>query len=165
MSAALRMASVVELPPGLVPWGATVGALIRWDAARGPLVDYAGNPEGQPVYARALLQVDPADPAPGAPGEVLLAFADGDLGRPIVVGVLRPPAPAPGVDVQTPAVPAEALVDGRRVVLEAKDEIVLRCGEASITLRRNGRVVIRGAYVETAAKGVNRVKGGSVKIN
>ena len=36
---------------------------------------------------------------------------------------------------------------------------------ASITLRRNGRLVVRGAYVETRAEGVNRIKGGSVKIN
>ena len=162
MSAALRMPSMMELPHGLAPWGATVGRLIHWDAAQGPLVDYTGNPAGQPVRARALVQVDLEA---GAHREVLLAFADGDLGRPIVVGLLQPEAPAPAVEVQVQAAPAEALIDGRRVVLEAADEIVLRCGEASITLRRNGRVVIRGAYVETAAKGVNRVKGGSVKIN
>jgi len=160
MSAALRMPSMMELPHGLAPWGATVGRLIHWDAAQGPLVDYTGNPAGQPVRARALVQVGLEA---GANREVLLAFADGDLGRPIVVGLLQPEAAAPAVEVQ--AGPTEALIDGRRVVLEAKDEIVLRCGEASITLRRNGRVVIRGAYVETAAKGVNRVKGGSVKIN
>jgi len=49
--------------------------------------------------------------------------------------------------------------------VEAADELVLRCGQASIVLRRNGRVVIRGTYVETRAKGVNRIKGGSVLIN
>jgi len=59
----------------------------------------------------------------------------------------------------------EARLDGKRIVLEAHDEIVLRCGEASITLRRDGRLVVRGAYVETRASGVNRIKGGAVKIN
>ena len=55
---------------------------------------------------------------------------------------------------------------GREEVdLTAEREIVLRCGKASITLRRNGRVVIRGTYVETRAEGVNRVQGGSVQIN
>jgi hypothetical protein len=68
------------------------------------------------------------------------------------------------VEVGGPSAP-DALVDGKRVVIEAADEIVLRCGKASITLRRNGRVVIRGVYVETRAEGVNRVKGGSVQIN
>jgi uncharacterized protein (DUF2345 family) len=63
------------------------------------------------------------------------------------------------------AAPVEARLDGKRVVLEGKDEVVLRCGEASITLRRDGKVLVRGAYIETQAKGVNRIKGGAVKIN
>jgi hypothetical protein len=51
------------------------------------------------------------------------------------------------------------------VLLQGKDELVLRCGEASLTLRRNGRVVLRGTYVESRSKGTNRIKGGSVQIN
>jgi len=73
----------------------------------------------------------------------------------VIVGLLDP----------TPRKPTEALVDGKRVVLDGQDEVVLRCGESSITLRRNGRVVIRGTYVETRAQGVNRIRGGSVQIN
>lgn len=66
----------------------------------------------------------------------------------------------------SPSAPVlEARVDGKRVVIEGKDEIVLVCGEASITLRRNGKIVLRGAYVESHSKGTNRIKGGSVKIN
>lgn len=67
--------------------------------------------------------------------------------------------------VEQPLDAIETTIDGRRIQIEARDEVVLRCGEASITLRRNGRVVIRGAYVETRAKGTNRIKGGSVQIN
>lgn len=59
----------------------------------------------------------------------------------------------------------EVFADGKRVHVEAEEEIVLRCGKASITLRSNGRVIIRGAYVETHASGTNRIKGGSVLIN
>jgi hypothetical protein len=32
-------------------------------------------------------------------------------------------------------------------------------------LRRDGKILVRGIYVETYAKGVNRIKGGSVKVN
>ncbi|MFO0590733.1 MAG: DUF6484 domain-containing protein [Polyangiaceae bacterium] len=60
---------------------------------------------------------------------------------------------------------ATATADGKRVVVEGEEEVSLRCGEASITLRRDGRVVVRGAYVETHASGTNRIKGGSVRIN
>jgi len=56
-------------------------------------------------------------------------------------------------------------VDGKRVVLEGDQEVVLRCGDASITLRRDGKIVLRGAYIETTATGLNRIRGGSVKIN
>ena len=85
----------------------------------------------------------------------------------LIVGLLTHESPAAVAldDDRGVAGHLEALVDGRRVVVEAEDEIVLRCGEASITLRRNGRVVVRGTYVETRSKGVNRIKGGSVQIN
>ncbi len=69
----------------------------------------------------------------------------------------EPPGPQPFV--------IEADVDGRRVELKAQDELVLRCGEASVTLRRNGRVIVRGTHVETYSTGVNRIKGGQVRIN
>lgn len=85
------------------------------------------------------------DPRPGCP--------------PVLLGVLRP------LGADAAAADVEARVDGRRVELDGRDEIVLRCGEASITLRRNGRVAIRGVQVETRATGVNRIKGGSVAIN
>jgi hypothetical protein len=59
----------------------------------------------------------------------------------------------------------EADIDGKRVRIVARDEIVLECGNASITLRRNGRIVIKGTYVETSSEGTNRIKGGQVRIN
>jgi hypothetical protein len=85
-----------------------------------------------------------------------------------LVSELRAAPPAKAKSVAAPSepdAPIEALVDGKRVVIDAADEIVLRCGKASITLRRNGRIVIRGTYVETRSEGVNRIKGGSVQIN
>ena len=59
----------------------------------------------------------------------------------------------------------EAQVDGIRVRIHARYEVVLECGKASITLRRNGRVIIRGTYVETRSQGTNRIRGGQVRIN
>jgi hypothetical protein len=55
--------------------------------------------------------------------------------------------------------------DGERLVFSAEKEIVLRCGESSITLTRAGKILIRGAYVLTRSSGVNRIQGGSVQIN
>ena len=42
---------------------------------------------------------------------------------------------------------------------------MLRCGKASITLTREGKVLIKGAYLSSRSSGVNRIKGGSVQIN
>ena len=59
----------------------------------------------------------------------------------------------------------DVMVDDKRIEIEGQDEVVLRCGKASITLRRNGRVIIRGTYVESRSTGTNRIKGGAVLIN
>ena len=90
--------------------------------------------------------------------EVALMFESGDPSKPIVLGVLqRPGRPDPK------AVKVE--VDGETLVLTGKKEIVLRCGKASLTLTRAGKVLLRGAYVSSRSSGVNRIKGGSVQIN
>ena len=51
------------------------------------------------------------------------------------------------------------------MLLTAGREIVLRCGEASITLTRAGKVLIRGTYILTRSSGANRIKGAAVEIN
>lgn len=64
---------------------------------------------------------------------------------------------------ESPEPPAESRAE--TLVLAADREIVLRCGKASITLTRAGKVIIRGAYVGIISSGVNRIQGGSVQIN
>jgi hypothetical protein len=78
--------------------------------------------------------------------EVVLLFDGDDAARPIIMGMLQP-ARGP-----------------RTIVLSATDSIIIRCGEASLTLSE-GRVVARGLHVVTHASGVNRIRGGSVEIN
>jgi hypothetical protein len=100
----------------------------------------------------------------------VIIFEAGARDRAIVIGLIEAvPAAAPeAAPVNEPtAAPrvVEADVDGKRVRIVGSDEIVLECGKASITLRRNGRVVIRGAYVETDSEGTNRIKGAAVRIN
>lgn len=132
-----------------------IGILDGFDAEGRPLVDYPGNAAAAPLPAltTALYGAD----AIGR--QVALLFADGDGARPVIVGLVRPPGePAPGGA-------RLAEVDGERLVLRAKQEIVLECGQASITLTRAGKVLIRGAYLSSRSSGANRIKGASVDIN
>jgi len=154
-------AEVVEIPVELGPITTPrTGHLVGHNDQGRLLVDFAGNPFG-PLRARTtvVLAPDELQRAVNKQCAVLLLFEEGDPGRLIAVGLLRDEV------ATTPTVPVEVEADGRRVEVEAADELVLRCGEASLVLRRNGRVIIRGTYVETRSKGINRIKGGSVLIN
>jgi hypothetical protein len=151
-----------------------MGRMVEWTSGQAPKVEFEGNDRG-PLPARSIVPLDPTIIAEAIQTErgVLLTFEDGRPDAPIITGLLQDfvgEAPQLYEEDET-AQPesniaeAEARIDGRRIELEAADEIVLRCGQASITLRRNGRVVIRGTYVESRSRGVNRIKGGSVEIN
>ncbi|MES2673551.1 MAG: DUF6484 domain-containing protein [Pseudomonadota bacterium] len=56
-------------------------------------------------------------------------------------------------------------IDGKRVVIEGQEEVVLSCGESSITLTKAGKILIRGKYLVSRSSGVNRILGGSVQVN
>jgi hypothetical protein len=81
----------------------------------------------------------------------------------------KEPTPAEAEGVRVESLPANFVVaadaEGRRAIVTAKDEIVIECGKASITLRRNGRIVVKGTYVETRAEGTNRIKGAKLHLN
>lgn len=103
---------------------------------------------------------------------VLVLFVDGDRAQPVVVGLLQPDGGSTDEEVEAPPesvreapLQVEADADGKRVRLTAQDELVLRCGSATITLRRNGRVIVQGASIESHATGTHRIKGGQVRIN
>jgi hypothetical protein len=96
-------------------------------------------------------------------------FEGSDPRKPIVIGLIQHPEESqpdfPGIISNDPQNPLEVQVDGKRLALTAQHEIVLRCGKASITLTRAGKVLIHGEYLLSRSSGVNRIKGGSVQIN
>jgi len=147
-----------------------VGRLVEGSAPGKLKVEFSGH--RGPVPARSTVPLDAATigRAVATKRGVLLLFENGDPALPLVIGLVEETAGGELLGEllakgRAPSAPLEARLDGKRVVLEGKEEVVLRCGEASITLRRDGKVLVRGTYVETQAKGVNRIKGGAVKIN
>jgi hypothetical protein len=149
-----------------------VGRLVGFDARGRLLVEVTGLRGKLP--ARSLLRVDQAlRQAVLRRAEVLLLFEAGDRKKPIVAGLLQPNAQDPTPTQITSlaagggkqALALEVDADGKRVKLTAQDEIVLACGKASITLRRNGRVIIQGTQVDSVAAGTHRIRGGQVRLN
>lgn len=51
------------------------------------------------------------------------------------------------------------------LILTARRKITLQCGQSSITLHPNGKIVLRGEYILSVAEGTNRIIGGQVEIN
>jgi hypothetical protein len=152
--------------------GIVLGLFVGFNKEGEPLVDFPGNPTGNCIPSRFTVALTEQDRG----RDVALVFESGDAARPILLGLIQPATPNPqrllakAGTVKTSIGPTDgkkidAMVDGKCIEIEGQDQIVLRCGEASITLRRNGRVIIRGIYVESRSKGVNRIKGGSVLIN
>lgn len=130
--------------------GIVIGKLGAFDANGSPAVDYPGNTLGL-LAARSTVALAPVD----CGRDIALMFEAGDPRKPIILGLIHHPVP----------VPTEALVDKKRVVIAAEEEIELRCGRSSITLTKAGKVILRGDYLLSRSTGVNRIKGGSVQIN
>ena len=79
----------------------------------------------------------------------------------VILGRLCESDPLPG----SASVSVAAIVDDDHAVVRGKESVVLECGKASITLTAAGKVIIKGDYVVSDSKGVNRLRGGSVQIN
>jgi hypothetical protein len=138
--------------------GVLVGTLVGFRDPYEPLVIYPGQRGTAAVTARASVDLH----AEHIGHEVTLVFEDGDPGKPIVTGRIRVPSAWRAAE-RPPQVEVDA--DGKRLMLTASDQLVLRCGAASITLSKAGKVMIHGTYVSNRSTGVMRIKGGSVEIN
>lgn len=141
------------------PSGVVIGELIALAAGPAALVRYPGQPGAQALRARTTIDLHGAHIG----ASVALLFECGDAARPLVVGVLRGALQRPGD--APPAAQIDVDADGERLVVSAREQLVLRCGKASITLTKAGKVLIEGGYVLSRSSGVNRIKGGSVQLN
>ena len=148
--------------------GTRVGWVAGADSA-GLLVDFEGNGHGPlPCRSTVALSAEALQLAVEQRQGAVLLFERGDATLPLLMGLLQPDSGTPNIDLilqSDPELAAEARVDGERVLVEGKEEIVLRCGEASITLRRDGKIVIKGTHLLSRSRWTNRIKGGSVQIN
>jgi hypothetical protein len=161
--------------PAIAPGEIIIGEVVGIDSQGQPLVNYPENSSGQPRVAMTTVGITVAHTG----RNVALLFAKGDPQSPVIMGLIHSPlhdlivaydakAREPS-DNEQPASPVlkveDVAIDGKRVVLEGKEEVVIKCGEASITLTKAGKILIRGNYLLNRSTGVNRILGGSVQVN
>jgi hypothetical protein len=149
---------MLEPPAAPSIQGVRVGHLVVVDTSKGVWVTYEGRPTVEPLKARSTVTMTPDD----AGRSVLLMFEDGDPERPVITGFIQDQPVTMTLDKDTVE---DARADGKRVCLEAQREMVLRCGKSSLTLRSDGKIVIRGVEIVSRARRANKVKGGTVRIN
>ncbi|MCC7143848.1 MAG: hypothetical protein IT349_17250 [Candidatus Eisenbacteria bacterium] len=138
--------------------GAQIGRLLAVTGDQRPLVDYPAAVNGARV---AVLAAHPPggllDAAVGR--HVVLLFEDGDPEKPILTAFVQEGAE------QRVGAPDYLKVDGEVIAIEAARELELRCGEASIRLTQDGRVIVKGVQITSEAKGLQRIRGAAVRIN
>lgn len=121
---------------------------------------YVGQPElpEQPAVAAETT----VDLHSGHIGQrVVVLLPSGPAQRGVVIGVVGPL----GWPGSTTPKGVDVVANGQRLVVSAEREVVLRCGQASLTLREDGCIELRGTTILTHAEGANRIRGGSVQLN
>jgi len=139
--------------------GVVIGKIADCSKAGEILVEYPGNPGATPQSAVVATAISEQD----IDKDVALSFVGGDPLCPIVLGLIEHPEKK--VDEAARQEGVQVKLDGETLTFSAEKEIVLRCGEASITLTKAGKVLIKGTYTSSQSTGVNRIKGGSVQVN
>ena len=148
--------------------GEIIMGVILSVSAEGVYVDYDGNPTSEKLLAISTIPI--VEKQIGR--EVALLFSNGDLTKPILMGVvfnaLEEAIVQSEEESQLPLEPLNNIkvsTDDDRMFLEAKKEITIKCGKSSITLKEDGKILLRGTYLSSRSTGVNRILGGSVLLN
>ncbi len=108
-----------------------------------------------------------ADPEAELTCEVLVSANDPPVlepGDPVILWV-RTPGHAVVLGRIADRLPVRSPTAPDSLVLEARENLTLRCGDGSITIRKDGKILIKGKDLVSHAQRANRIRGGSVAIN
>lgn len=143
--------------------GVVVGSVVGTNNEPKIGIDYPGNPFDHPLQVTSIVAVGKHDIGK----EVALVFERGDPYKPILMGFIQHPERTADHAVVTDerANVTDVTLDGKRLEFKAENEIVLTCGKGSITIRKNGKIIIKGTNLLSRSSGPQRIKGASVNIN
>jgi len=143
------------------PAAFATGRFHGFDLDDRPLASGLAELPGEIVPAKTTVRLTQAMVGAG----VVVAYEGGDPTKPIIVGVLQDTVRAVQAEPARPPQTVAIQADDERFVVTAEREIVLRCGDASITLTRAGKVIIKGKYILSRSTGYNKIKGAAIDIN
>jgi hypothetical protein len=141
-------------------YGAVIGTLHGFDLEDRPLLANLKELPGQIVTARTTVCLRREMIGSAA----LILYEAGEPSLPIIVGTLQQPG-SPEEPKHEIGRCVSVKADDERYEITAEREIVLRCGDSSITLTRAGKVIIKGKYIISRSSGYNKIKGAAVDIN
>jgi len=163
-----------------------IGLIVDLDEHGRPLVDFNDNSSSEPLVALTTLSIGKSHVS----RQVALLFNNGDPNQPVIMGLIHNPLDELLENFELAPVDQEGAdpfpegqggerrqaeikrqddnqvhVDGKQICIEGAEEVTFKCGKASITLTRSGKILIRGTYLLNRSTGVNRIMGGSVQVN
>lgn len=159
-----------------IPSEIIIGDLVEINKLGEPVINYDGNSLNKSLVAISTVALNKKHIG----RKVAILFANGNVENPVIMGLIHSPLNEmldsyesekieKDDDMQQLEIVSkeeqDLKIDGKRIVLEGKEEVVLKCGDASITLTKAGKILIRGKYLLNRSDGVNRIMGGSVQIN
>jgi len=130
--------------------GVVVGRITGFHGGGEPLVDFTMNHTGRPLAARTTIGLEKCHI--GCDAAVM--FEGCDSRKPIIIGLMH-------ISKQD----AETVEDDKTTVISSEKEILIRCGEASIHLRKDGKIIIKGKDILSRARGNHDIKGGMINLN
>jgi hypothetical protein len=145
-----------------------VGSLVEIDDTGRPVVDFPGNANGV-LIARTLVQIPLQSETPKKDRQsILLIFENGNPRLPIIAGFVHETLYSKSDEISFPthhSNPKELIIDRKRIVFNAYEQVVIRCGKCSINLQKSGKTTIKGVQITSRASRSNKIRGASVNIN
>jgi hypothetical protein len=140
------------------PAGILIGLIVDIHATGLPIVEILDPAfvNDQPIVAQAICSLS----ALKVGRQCAVSLTAGDRPSAIVLGQLQSSVFGLGDSAEISVSQSEGKID-----IQSDNEINLRCGKATLRMTSAGLVEIRGKKVVSHSSGLNRIRGGSVKLN
>lgn len=138
-----------------------LGRLIDFDDNKFPLVEVINGQKSEIYQAYSCVKLT----SRRLGDKVVLVIAENES-MPIITGVIESDPVEIELNHSEKSLSKNVIkLDGNVLNLKAVEQISLECGQARISLTKDGKITIKGKYLLSRAKKANRIQGGSVELN